>query len=297
MTKLAILSDIHANLPALEAVIEDLAQFPVDYVVVTGDVINFGPFTQQVVQRVIENEWAVIRGNGELFLLDYNTPRAPNEWDDPIAFPIPPWLNRQLDSNFKNAIATWADTLTLRFSDAPSIRVVHGTPKSQWDSLYPTLSDEEINELLTGVQEETLIAGHTHLPLDRQSGKWHLLNPGSVGVPLDGQFTASYMLLNGDEKGWQPTFRRVPFEYETIFQEFERIGFVEECGVIGQLIIEVFKTARPQFGFLHWRKHNCPNEPLSMELLTEYFNKYHWSEYASKAYQINMRKNECSETR
>ena len=288
MTKLAVLSDIHANLPALEAVIKDLSQFKVDYVIVAGDVINLGPFTQQAVQRVVENNWAVIRGNGELFLLDYGTSRAPKEWNDPVGFPIPPWLNRQLDSNWKNIIATWADTLTLRFSDAPSIRIVHGTPQSHWDSLYPTLSDEKIAEFLAGVEENTVIAGHTHLPMDRQSGRWHLLNPGSVGVPLDGQFTASYMLLNGDERGWQPTFRRVAFDYEPLFREFERLGFIEECGVIGQLCIEVFKTARPQFGFLGWRKLHYPNDPLSNKLLTEYLNKCHWSEYANKAYYINM---------
>lgn len=288
MTKLAVLSDIHANLPALEAVLNDLSQFSVDFVIVAGDVINFGPFTQQVVQRVIENKWSVIRGNGELFLLDYGTPRAPQEWNDPVEFPIPPWLNRQLDSNSKNTIATWPDTLTLRFSDAPPIRVVHGTPQSHWNSLYPILTDEKIAELLKDVEEKTIIAGHTHLPLDRHSGRWHLLNPGSAGVPLDGQFTASYMLLDGNENGWGPTFRRVAFDYKPLFQEFEHLGFVEECGVIGQLIVDVFKTARPQFGFLDWRKRYYPNELMSMELLDEYKNKCLWWEYASKAYHVNM---------
>lgn len=289
MTKLAVLSDIHANLPALEAVIEDFSKFNVDYVIVTGDVINFGPFTQQVVQRVIENKWSVIRGNGELFLLDYGTPRAPKEWNDPIEFPIPPWLNRQLDIKFKNTIALWPDTLTLRFSDAPAVRVVHGTPQSHWESLYPTLSDEEIAEMLSSVGEDTLIAGHTHLPLDRQSGKWHLLNPGSVGVPLDGKFTASYMLLHGDEGGWKPTFRRVSFDYDRLFCEFERLGFIEECGVIGRLILEVFKTARPQLGYLRWKAQYYPNEPSSMELLTEYFDKHQWWDYSNTAYHINLK--------
>jgi predicted phosphodiesterase len=288
MTKLAIISDIHANLPALEAVIHDVSQFSVDHVIVAGDVINFGPFTQQVVQRVIENKWAVVRGNGELFLLDYGTPRAPKEWNNPIDFPIPPWLNRQLDGSSKNTIATWADTLTLRFSDAPSIRVFHATPQNHWDSLYPTLTDEKIAELLAGVEEATVVFGHTHLPMDRQSGKWHLLNPGSVGVPLDGQFTASYMLLEGGERGWQATFRRVPFDYEPIYSEFEKLGFIDECGVVGKLIVEVFKTARPQFGYVQWRTLHHPTEPSSMELLSEYFENCDWWEYANKAYHINM---------
>ncbi|CAG0930978.1 hypothetical protein TFLX_01944 [Thermoflexales bacterium] len=288
MTKLAILSDIHANLPALEAVTEDLEPFDVDQVIVTGDTINFGPFTQQVVERVVENEWAVIRGNGELFLLDHGTPRAPQEWNDPVEFPIPPWLNRQLDHQRKALIATWPDTLTLRFSDAPPVYVVHGTPQSAWDSLYPTLTDKEIADLLAGVQENTVVAGHTHLPLDRRSGKWHLLNPGSVGVPLDGQFTASYMLLDGDERGWRPTFRRVAFDYEPLFREFERLGFIEECGIIGQLIVEVFRTARPQFGFLRWRELNYSNQPLNQALLAEYFDKCQWWEYSNIAYHVNL---------
>src|SRR5690242_4951955 len=95
MTRLAILSDIHGNLPALEAVIQDLDQFQVDHVIVAGDVINWGPFSAQVVERVVREGWAVIRGNNEFYLLDYNTPRAPRLWqsDD---WPLLPWLHAQL---------------------------------------------------------------------------------------------------------------------------------------------------------------------------------------------------------
>ncbi len=288
MTRLAVLSDIHANLPALEAVVEDFSKFDVDHVIVAGDVINFGPFNHQVVERVVENNWAVIRGNGELFLLDYATPRAPQEWNNAVEYPIPPWLNRQLDTESKNIIAAWPDSLTLRFSDAPTLRIVHGTPQSPWSSLHHTLTDEEITELLNEVDDNTLIAGHTHLPLDRKSDKWHLMNPGAVGVPLDGLFTASYMILEGNEQGWSPAFRRVAFDYEPIFREFERLGFVEECGVFGQLVLEVYRTARPQLGFLRWKAINYPNEPSSKDLLAEYFEKCDWREYSHRAYHINL---------
>ena len=76
MTKLALLSDIHGNLPALEAVMTDLRNFEIDQVIVAGDVINFGPFSRQTAEIVIEMGWPVIRGNNEYFLLDYNTPRT-----------------------------------------------------------------------------------------------------------------------------------------------------------------------------------------------------------------------------
>ena len=83
LTTLAVLSDLHGNLPALEAVLADLAQFQVDQAIVAGDVINWGPFSAQVMERVTAGGWAVIRGNNEFYLLDYDTPRAPAAWSNP----------------------------------------------------------------------------------------------------------------------------------------------------------------------------------------------------------------------
>jgi len=120
---------------------------------------------------------------------------------------------------------SWPDGLQLRFRDAPTIQVFHGTPTDPWDSIYPTLTDKEIEKLLAPVKADFLICGHTHLPMDRQSGKWRIFNPGSVGVPLDGIHSASYMILEGNERGWIPTFRRVLFDYEAVFEEFESSGY------------------------------------------------------------------------
>ncbi|MBI5842337.1 MAG: metallophosphoesterase [Chloroflexi bacterium] len=128
MTTLAILSDIHGNLPALEAVLSDLKNCDVDQVIVAGDVINFGPFSRKTAEIVIEKGWPVIRGNNEFFLLDYKTPRASAEWDDSIQFAPTAWLDQQFDQELKSRIACWPDTINLRFKDAPPIQVFHGTP-------------------------------------------------------------------------------------------------------------------------------------------------------------------------
>jgi predicted phosphodiesterase len=122
MTRLAILADIHGNLPALEAVLQDLSQFKMDHVIVAGDVINWGPFSAQVMERVTREGWAVIRGNNEFYVLDYNTPRAPSEWEE---YSLLPWLHGQLNGHWRNVIAAWPD--------APPLRVVHGSPRSPWD--------------------------------------------------------------------------------------------------------------------------------------------------------------------
>ena len=288
MTKLAILSDIHGNLPALEAVLADLKNFDVDQVIVAGDVINFGPFSRQTAEIVIKKGWPVIRGNNEYFLLDYNTPRAPAEWDDPIQFAPIAWLDRQFDQELKSRIACWPDSINLRFKDTPPIQVFHGTPNDPWDSIYWTLTDAEIEKLLHNVEADFVICGHTHLPMNRQSGRWRIFNPGSVGVPLDGIFSAGYMLLNGDEQGWTPTFRRVPFDYEAVFEEFERSGYNKECGPIGKLTVEIYKQARPMLGFLRWRNTHKPDSSITNELVDKFIATTHWWEYSHKAYHLNM---------
>lgn len=286
MPRLAVLADIHGNLPALEAVLSDVQQFKVDQVILAGDVINWGPFSPQVMQRVMSEGWAVIRGNNELYLLDHGTARAPADWD---SYTIPPFLRRQLEPAMINAVACWADSLTLRFPDAPTVRVVHGSPRSHFEPIYPQSTETEIAEMLAGVSESTLICAHTHLPIDRMVGAWHILNPGTVGVPLDGTHEASYMILDGDERGWRATFRRVPYDRQPLFEEFERLRFVDHVGVIGHLVIEEFRTARLEvLPFLHWHRHICPDEPQTFELLQRYTKVNKW-DYVPAAYHVNLK--------
>jgi len=288
MTNVAVLSDIHGNLPALEAVISDLKNFDVDHVIVPGDVISFGPYSRQTAEAVIKKGWSVIRGNNEFFLVDYKTSRAPAEWNDPVQFAPTAWLDRQFDQKLKTLIASWPDTLNLRFRDAPPIQVFHGTPNDPWDSLYWTLTDEEIEKLLSNTEAEYVICGHTHLPMDRGSGRWRIFNPGSVGVPLDGIFSASYMILEGNERGWTPTFRRIKFDYEALFEEFEKSGYSKESGPMGKLVMEIYRTARPLLGFLRWHAKHKPESPLTYELVEEYLANCNWWEFAHPAYHINM---------
>jgi predicted phosphodiesterase len=293
MTQLAILSDIHGNLPALEAVRQDMAQFDVDHVIVAGDIINWGPFSVQVVERVAREGWAVIRGNNEFYLLDYNTPRAPAEWNDHLHMTnmnLLPWLYRQLSGRWQHVIASWPDTLSLRYPDAPPIRVVHGSPRSHWQGIFPTSSLEEMREKLSEVEETTLIAAHTHLAMDRAVGRWHILNPGTVGVPLDGETgVARYMLLESNGDGWHPIFRRVAYDVAPLFQAFECLRFVETCGVIGHLIVNEFKTARLHvLPFNHWRHATHPTRPASGALLDEFYRTVNIWDYTPIEYHNNL---------
>ena len=124
--------------------------------------------------------------------------------------------------------------------------------------------------------------------MDRQAGRWRVFNPGSVGVPLDGLFSASYMILEGNEGGWTPTFRRIPFDYDAVFDEFETSGYNKESGPIGSLVTEVYRTARPLFGFLRWHEIARPGILLTEALVDEFLSNANWWEFSHPADHINM---------
>ncbi|HET7034113.1 MAG TPA: metallophosphoesterase family protein [Thermomicrobiaceae bacterium] len=262
--RLAILADIHGNLPALEAVLADLAGRAVDQIVMAGDAINWGPFSAAVLETLSRSGSVPLRGNHEYFLLDYGTARSP-EWGR--GAPSLAWLARQLEPGWRRRLAAWPDTLSLRYPEAPPVRVLHGLPGNPFDGIFPWTADDEIRRYLSGIEEELVIAAHTHIALDRRVGNRRILNPGSVGLPLDGVLDARYLLLDAIDGAWQPTFRRVAYDSSPLFAEFERQGFVAECGAVGYLIVEEFRRARPVFrDFLKWHRAHCPGEPMTLAL-------------------------------
>ena len=269
MTRLAVLADIHGNLPALQVVIDDMAQFDVDHVVVAGDSVNWGPYSREVMEIISERRWAVIRGNNEFYALDYNTPRMPPHWS---TFTMPPILRQNLGADWLRIIACLPDELCLRFPDAPAIRMVHGIPGNPFQAISPRSSTGDVKTWLADVPESTVICGHSHIALERRSDRWHIFNPGSVGIPLDGEISASYMILDGDASGWKMVaHRRVPFSNEANFVRFEAQRFAERGGITAQLVIEEFHSARLRLHpYLIWKNASHPGQPDSIELMEEF---------------------------
>jgi predicted phosphodiesterase len=284
MTTVAVLADIHGNLPALDAVLDDLRTFEVDHIVVAGDVVNWGPWSREVMERLAAFAPAVIRGNNEFYLLDYNTPRAPAAWSDLEQWRLLPWLARTLRGRWHTVIAAWPDRLSLQFPDAPPVLVVHGSPRSNNEPIYDTTPPDLLEAMFAGVTEQTVVAAHTHIAMDRKVAGWHVLNPGTVGVPLQGRPESSYMIMRGDERGWTAEHRVVPFDLERVLDAFRAQDFVEECGAIGQLVVDEFATSRLHtVPFLRWREAQCPDAPLDLALV-ERFRAVDARPYTPEAY-------------
>ena len=97
---------------------------------------------------------------------------------------------------------------------------MHGSPRSAWEAMHPTDTDETLAPMLKGVSESVLIAGHTHLAMDRRVNGTRILNPGSVGLALDGHVAlARYLLLDAVDEEWRATFRSLPFDLEPVLDE------------------------------------------------------------------------------
>lgn len=269
MTRLAVLADIHGNLPALEAVIDDMAPYDVDQVVVAGDSVNCGPFSREVLEAISERRWALIRGNNAFYALDYCTPRQPAHW---ARFTLPQWLRDQLGAIWINFLASLPDTLSLRFADAAPVRVVHGLPGNPWVAITPRSTLSQVEAWLGETPEDTIIGAHSHIPMERHLGRWHIFNPGSVGLPLDGDARASYMIIEGSHAGWALlAHRRVPFSHRANDDAFERQGFVERCGITASLLLQEFQTARMRlWPFIQWKQTAFPDQAESATLLDQF---------------------------
>jgi predicted phosphodiesterase len=201
---LALIYDVHGNLPALEAVLSDAATHGADAYLIGGDVALFGAWPQDTVARLRELAPATwIRGNGERWTAD---PGAAPE-------PVRGATHAATDALGDALVAELAG-LPESASLGDGTRAWHASPISDVRSFWPAPADDEA-ELLAGSSDARLVFGHTHLPFARTSdvGGVALVNPGSVGMPLDGDHRAAYALLHDDGT---VEYRRVAYDHASV---------------------------------------------------------------------------------
>ena len=164
MTRIAVLADIHGNLPALEAVIEDVTSRQPDEILVGGDLVGRGPCGKKVVRRITEMGWRSVRGNHEDYLLAFRHQRVKSRWLSAPEWSAARWMAAELDDDAAHTIGSLP--LSLRSDLAPELRLVHGTPRSNGEGIGPWTSREQVEAHLAAVHEPVLVCGHTHRPLE-----------------------------------------------------------------------------------------------------------------------------------
>lgn len=254
MVALALLSDIHANLPALEAVAADCMGRRPDHVYVLGDVINGAAWPHAVMDFIAAAGWPVLLGNHDDAVLQLGSKRMEPRYADHRRYALLWWTRARLSAAHLTTLEGLPRELPLNFAGAaPGLRLVHGIPGNFFVGIRPDSPDDWVRDALTGVREPAVGMGHTHAPLIRRPNGWLVVNSGSVGAPYDGDWRPSYAWLEGDAHGWRAEIVRVTYDRAVVDYEYTASGLAREGGVLAELFQRTVMTGLPWVSdYAHW---------------------------------------------
>jgi putative phosphoesterase len=210
-----LISDIHANLPALEAVLEDMP--PVEIIVCAGDVVGYNPWPAECVERVREVADTVVIGNHDRAVEQPQRYRANRMAEAGLEF---------AKESLSRAQLQWVTALARRQTVDDEFLLVHDHPEHQDTYVYPA----EFSSLDRSLAEfHGAILGHTHIQHAEVVEGRLVVNPGSVGQPRDGDSRAAYAVLDTD--GPAVDLRRVAYDIDRVIERIKTVGLPERTGV------------------------------------------------------------------
>jgi len=219
--RVAAISDIHGNLPALEAVLSDVENEDVDAVVVVGDTIS-GPWPLEVLDLVERFGARIVHGNVDREVVNRSDRYGP----------LALWSADRLGEERLAAAAAWPTTVELEIDGLGHVLFCHSTPASD-DPIYTRITpDDELVSLFGAVAADVLVCGHTHMQYDRRlSSGLRVVNPGSVGMPYEGEQGAYWALL-----GPEVTFRRSDYDVAATVGAARGLGAPLDEQLVAQLL-------------------------------------------------------------
>lgn len=219
--RIAIISDIHGNLTALEAVLQDLErQPPVDQLIVAGDLCLNGPHPREALERVRALGCPVIQGNTDLEIVT----QAPQKGEKKRT--TVGWTREQVGADGIAYLESLPFSHRISNSQGSDILIVHANPLNLEDAIFPNSSDAALQLLLgevdTGVG--ALAFGHLHIAYTRSWRHLLLVDVGSCGLPRDEDHRAAYAMLDWQDNGWQAEIRRVPYDVQEVVKQIKTCG-------------------------------------------------------------------------
>jgi predicted phosphodiesterase len=198
--RVAALYDIHANLPALAAVLGEVERAGVDRIVVGGDVVP-GPLPVETVERLraLGDRAVFVRGNGDRWVVEaFDGPGSMGEADERPGRPWVAWTAGAIDRRDRDLLASFVERAVLDVDGLGPTLFCHASPRDDEELLTALTPERRWRPALEGVAEAVVVCGHTHAQFDRQLGPWRVINAGSVGLPYEGRAGAYWLLLGPD---------------------------------------------------------------------------------------------------
>jgi putative phosphoesterase len=230
--RLALISDIHGNQVALEAVLTALALQQISQVICLGDVASTGPQPGEVIKRLREMGCPVVMGNMDAWLLHPEPKEQPDvrrqRWQE-----MDLWCAGQLSSADRAYLQSFQPRIEHTLSGEKMLVCYHGSPRSYHERILPTTPEEELEQALAGARGDLLVGGHTHVQMFRRFKDLLLFNPGSVGLAMDRVSPledirqpafAEYALVECDKTTLQVGLHRVAFDLQAFIQAMHASG-------------------------------------------------------------------------
>lgn len=268
--RLAVLADIHGNLPALEAALAALGRLAPDHVVVAGDVVNGAPDSAACWDRVAALEIPILRGNHERYAFDFGTPRAAPEWSGsqfaPLHYTIAQ-LGEERLARLRALPLVWSD------ASAPGVVVVHASLRNDHDHVFPYTAEEVLAAQFPGEVPPVVVRAHNHVAAVRLWRGGEIVTSGAVGLPLDGNPAAQFVTLDLRAGRWRVTHHAVRYDVEAAMKRFRDTDYVRKTGPIGRLFMREVRTGAHQIvPFLRFLDQARQLEPaLSLEAACDRF--------------------------
>lgn len=271
MRSIAILSDVHGNMPALEAVLADIRECMPDEVLVGGDLVGRGPEGSKVVKRIRGLGWVCVRGNHEDYLLGFRHRRVPVPWLHTEEWAASRWMAAELDDDDVDYLESLP--LSAKPTIADEMLLVHGSPRSNQEGLGPWCSESFLEGCVSSLDECVLVCAHTHRPLLRQFDSGLIVNIGAVGLPFNRDRRAQYAILRENNSEWTVEFRQVEYDVAQTIQVYEDSGFLTAGGITAHLLTMELEHAAPFLvPFMKWAE--AKGRPARISEIDTFLNFY-----------------------
>lgn len=231
----ALISDLHGNLTALDAVLADLQSVGAEQVICLGDIAALGPLPNETINRLRERDIKSIRGNHD-----------PMAGGSPILADLEEWTISRLDEDNLNWLRSLPFSLVTTLEEAVDLLCVHGSPLSFNEQILAGASDEELAIAMDGQTCNVLACGHTHLQLLRRMKRCTVLGVGSVGMPFEKAFDGSqpprifpwaeYALIKAEADKISFELRRITYDFTLYEQAVRACGMPQPEKWLGQWI-------------------------------------------------------------
>ncbi len=227
--RVAIFSDIHSNLYALEEVLKSISKDNVDLALCGGDLVGYGAFPNEVVEILRDQKISTIMGNyddGVGFNRDDCGCAYRSRKEIELGEISLEWTKVNVTDENKSFLRNLLGNTHYTWNGFRVLHV-HGSPRRINEYLYENRPEKNLLRILEPLNIDLLICGHTHLPYHRIVQGIHIVNTGSVGKPKDSDPRACYVLLE-IEKSLRVRFKRVPYDIDRTAQAIKRAGLPPE---------------------------------------------------------------------